>query len=520
MCVCCVLSIHVCTGVLAGASETQEVVKEGVRNHVAQVVRPRLPPRLLGVTGSDDDAPNSDRGRRSGTAPVAANKTGGVILPDNVDEVLSEFLADKLTKKKGHNDTVRHFGLWKTFHNAKLGGSDDYLLERCVDDTMRAKTWSLFIRELHALNIKEGQIHKILSGVRHQFQINTKSITFIDESTLITSMRKAIKPTTSQIREDAITNSQHVKLPMPTEVTDRAHDEGWMKSDWEWDGTLSRGISLATDLILRKGFRASNVTAPGPNEEDHAVRYSDVVFMVREGGMDRRVIASPGLTSIDEAAVVCFQAHVYSTKTGAVKGSKIPYTVTRDSDLGDRLVTKAFLWVKNMVQSTIFNIEDPLCTVYREDKKGKWHRRLTRRSDISGIVKNSAVAFGIPKHHAASSSLRKTRATNTRLQGGDDQAVAAAGGWAKDKNGQSAVAGRHYDLSSVTGREGATGTTGLTVNEVLNMVPLRSEKSTRVSAVASAGSSVIKPKVACKATKKKGTKVAMAVSPKDYKKKK
>ena len=62
--------------------------------------------------------------------------------------------------------------------------------------------------------------------------------------------------------------------------------------------------------------------------------------------------------------------------------------------------------------------------------------------------------------------------------------------------------------------------TGLTVNEVLNMVPLRSEKSTRVSAVASAGSSVIKPKVARKATKKKGTKVAMAVSPKDYKTKK
>ena len=517
-----VVSVCVFIGVSTVASVLQEVSKGVVGNPVVSVVRPRLIPRVLGVTGSAGGSVTVERNRKLSAIPAggdATTKVGPVILPVDTDVVLRDFLSSKLTKTKGHNDTTRHFNLWKTFHATKLGGSTDFWLEACMDDEFRAKVVGLFVTELSASGVKEKQIRKILAGVSHQFEVNGKSTSFINNSTLIASLKKAIKPTTSQIREEAIESSQHVKLPMPSDVMDRAHDEGWMKSDWGWDGTLARGISVAADIMLCRGFRASNVVAPGLHGEDHAVRFSDVMFSLLDGERVRRVIVSKGLNEINEADVVSLQAHMYSTKTGAVKGDKIPYTVTRDTALGERLVNKAFLWIQQMVQAPNFNIEDPLCTAYREDSKGRWHRRLIRRLDISSTVKENASAFGIPQQHAASSSLRKTRATDTRLQGGDDQAVADAGGWAKGMSGRSAVAARHYDLASLTGRGGATGTTGVSVHEVLNMIPLRSGKSTKGPTVVS---SLRKSKVAHKTIttkKKKATRAHVGLSPKRYNKK-
>lgn len=522
------LSIHVCAGGTGAASVTQVLVKEVVGGRVPQVDRPRLPPRVLGDSGAGGGELDIDRVKKlsvASTVKGTANRTGCVVLPDNVDAVLSDFLGDKLTKKKSHKDTTGHINIWKTFHEAKLGGSRDYWLENCANDEFRAKVWSLFMTELYELNIREKRIQKILSGVKHQFEVNLKSTSFLSGSELVMSMKKAIKPMTSQIREEAIANSQHVKLPMPAEVMDRAHEEGWTKSAWNWEGTLRRGVSVGTDLTLCQGFRASNVAAPGKHEEDHAVRYSDVVFLVKEGSRERRVVAGPSLTVINEVDIVSLQGHVYSTKTGAVLGGKIPYTVTRDTVLGDRVVSKVFSWMQRMVQAPNFNIEDPLCTVYRMDKNGTWHRRLIRRADITNVVKENAVAFGIPEEHAASSSLRKAQATDMRLTGGDDQAVADVGRWATDKNGRSHVAGRHYDLSAATGRGGATAAVGVTVNEVLNMVPLRSRNPTRDSVSAAAGS-VVQPKgkVAKSVVKAKGKskrkKTAIELSPpKTYKKK-
>ena len=144
---------------------------------VSQVDRPRLPPRVLGDSGAGGGELDTDRVKKLSVAPAVkdtANRTGGVVLPDNIDAVLSGFLGDKLTKKKGHKDTDGHLNVWKTFHETKLGGSRDYWLEKCADDEFRSKVWSLFMTELYELNVREKQIKKILSGVVHQFEVNLK----------------------------------------------------------------------------------------------------------------------------------------------------------------------------------------------------------------------------------------------------------------------------------------------------------------------------------------------------------
>jgi hypothetical protein len=296
------------------------------------------------------------------------------------------------------------------------------------------------------------------------------------------------------------------------------HEVDWASSDWDWEGTRVRGVSLASDLTLAEGFRASNVVTSGPSEEDHAVRYSDVIILVANGQYPRRVIIGEALKDIDVKEVVGFVGHVYSTKTGKVAGSKVPFTVTRETVNGDRLVTKLFLWAQRMVKSPMFSLDDQLCTMYREDNRNKWHRRCVRRSDLSASAKDHAEDFGIPRRHVASSSLRKTAATGTRLLGGDDSDVAAVGRWATNKTGRSAVASNHYDLASVTGREGRRGGKGLSVGEVLNMVPLGSTASankvpTKVARVKAKKITSTKPRSATKRT-------TVTISPKSYQSKK
>ena len=453
-----------------------EVTKNVMEPKVDVIIRPKLPPRVLGVARDVVKTKTSGESivKTGGVSAVVvdvANKAGRVILPADTDHQLSAFLGANMTKKKGHDAAVNYFEtLWKTFHRADLSGSEDFWLERCDDDGERAKVWALFAKSLYNAGVRSKQIGKILSSVKHQFESNLKSTVFLEQA-LVTHMKKAVKPTTKEIREEGIKNAAVVKLPLPAEVTDRIHDQDWEGADWDWNGTLKRAISMATDLILVEGFRASNVVTPGPREEDHGVRYSDLVFVVRDGGRQRRVVVGPGLAEIDETSVVSVQSHVYSTKTGAVAGAKIPYTVTRDTELGNRLVSKMFQWTKKMVLSPLFDLNDHLCTVYRE-KGGQWHRRCTRRGDISTVLKTNAAAFDIPAQHISTSSLRKAVATNARLEGGDDDAVAGVGRWAKNKSGRSSVAETHYDLSRVTGRKRTSGGGGLTEQEVQNMVPL------------------------------------------------
>lgn len=494
-----------------------------------EVTRKRLVP-LMGDTdgGLVLDGVDNNPSRNSSFAGTVAQDSMSVkqvVLPANADKVLHDYLSDNLTKQKGHDATARHLKIWQSFHDTFLGGSTDYWLEGCANDADRAKVWALFIQNLRAIQeLKDKQITKILSGVAHQFTIHAKPTSFLDEN-LVKSMRKAIKPTTSEIRQNAIKNAVNVKLPMPTEVTDRMHEEGWANTEWNWCGTLMKAVSLGNDLSLTEAFRASNVVTPGKGEEDHAVRYSDIVFAVVDGTVTRRVTVCPALVDIAETSVVSVVSHVYSTKTGAVLGPKIPYTITREADVGNRLVTKMFLWAQRMVQSPLFNIDDHLCTVYRQDTNQKWHRRCTRRSDLTAHIKDHAEALGIPRQHASHSSLRKTAATDTRLRGGDDHAVAQTGRWAQDKHGRSAVASVHYDVSAVTGRAGTRGGQGLSVQEVLNMVPLHTtgvpEKTLTNNTTREHVKSQSKRKATKSQSKRKVTtkKTAPAVSPKHYNKK-
>ena len=371
------------------------------------------------------------------------------------------------------------------------------------------------------MGLKERQVGKIMSGVKHHFDINTKSTSFLAE-TVVTSMKKAIKPTTSEIRAQAIESAEHVKLPLPDAGIDLMHARDWDGVDWDWSGTSKRAVSLGADISLIEAFRASNVVTPGPNEEDHAVRYSDIVFLVQvRGDSPRRVIVGEGLAGIKEENVQSVTSHVYSTKVGKVPGDKVPYTLTRDTELSDRVVTKMFLWCQRMVQSPLFNINDHLCTVYRADKNDKWHRRCTRRSDLTVNAKDTAEACGIPRQHAASSSFRKTAATLVRLGGGDDKAVAARGRWALGKNGRSAVASNHYDLACVTGRGGTRGETrGLSVQEVLNMLPLSSVGASKGSSTKSGATAAKVPKTKSRGQsngkRKRGSDLSGGISPKKF----
>jgi hypothetical protein len=448
---------------------------------------------------------------------VNVTEVGNVVLPTNTTDELGVFLGNHLTKTKGHKDTLLSLTMWKTFLHLQLGGSTDCWLERCSDDNERAKVLALFMKNLHELGMADKRICKHVTGVKHQFQVSQKNLGFFDE-TLVKSMRQAIKPTTSQIRALAIERAQNVKLPVPEEVTDHMHAMGWVDATWDWNGTGTRAVSAAGDLSLYKGFRASNVVAPGKDEEDHAVRYSDVVILVQGNGHPRRVTVGVGLVDIDENDVVGFTAHVYSTKTGGVVGNKIPYTVMRDTELGNRLVTKIFQWTQRMVTSPLFTIDDPLFTAYRQ-KGAKWFRRLTRRSDLTLSVKNGGEEFGIPREHLSSSSYRKAAATDMRLSGGSDKEVADVGLWAVDKSGRSSVAGKYYDLASATGRRGMSGGQGVSVQEVLNMVPISSDCITKKSSTKKAASVVVKKTRKGPKTGRGKKAGAIALSPKVFNKK-
>ena len=207
------------------------MLPEVVVPSVVKVVRPRLAPRVLGgdkfVTVVDKIG---DRTRKLGvvaTAVAALPQSGDVILPDNADGVIGLFLGGKLTKRKGHEATKGHFEIWRTFHATSLGESNDYWLKRCENDSVRAKVWALFMKSLYDVGLKERQVGKIMSGVKHHFDINTKSTSFLAE-TVVTSMKKAIKPTTSEIRAQAIESAENVKLPLSDAGIDLMHARDWV----------------------------------------------------------------------------------------------------------------------------------------------------------------------------------------------------------------------------------------------------------------------------------------------------
>lgn len=527
---CSVCSVcYSCTGA-RDDEVSQGVVMEALTvPEVVAVVRPKLSPMVVGGghTQTTELARKPSvvfptevvvtkrvtKGILTGVPTVGVpDSTGTVVLPPDTTEVLGAFLGARLTKKKGHKDSERHFRIWEAFHGSMLGGSTDYFLEHCKDDVERAQVVCMFIKGCVDLELKDKQIGKMVASVRHQFEVAQKPLAFFDNS-LVQSMRKALKPSTAQIRAEAIEGAQHVKLPVPCEVIDHMHTVLWEGSDWDWDGTLSRAISTACELSLWTGFRASNMVSPGKDEEDHAVRFSDLVFSLHGDRYQRRVNVSKDLVDIEEDEVISFTAHVYSSKTGRVKGAKVPSTVTRETDLGNKLVKKVFLLAQQMVQSPLFNPDDPMFTVYRL-KKDKWFRRLMRRSDLSNSAKDSGEEFDIPREHLASSSFRKAAATNKRLAGGSDGDVAAVGAWALNKHGRSTVAGNHYDLADVTGRQGAVGAPGITVQEMLNMVPLNSTRETKAQSTKKVSTAKGSRKV-----KKSSKKKALALSPKLYKNK-
>ena len=275
-----------------------------------------------------------------------------------------------------------------------------------------------------------------ISALGTELEIRGHGVEWLKDLRVVRA-KKAAAFTVAEIKA-GMRKKKDTKLPLSGSMVRDAKSFLWTQS-WGVEQMLRKAAWLSLCLGMDSGLRVSQFTVAEPGAEDHCICVMDCQFMIRGGGMRPggrqlwRTLRSKGASWI----LGCDLDFVTHKKVKVIKGGVTLKTIERRSEW-ERVFLDCF--VEWLVRADAEG-EDELFTV----RTGRSIATL-RRKEVNVVIKEVAVANGLPAKNFSSKSLRGGFSTQCDREGVSRGVSNVRGMWAQGSRVQEG----HY-LSQVGG---------------------------------------------------------------------
>ncbi|KAJ1379335.1 hypothetical protein B484DRAFT_462493, partial [Ochromonadaceae sp. CCMP2298] len=234
------------------------------------LLAPEVPDTASGYY--DDGSDSSDDESESEPTPSDGTEVrSGVFTAEQWGKMHTHLVARAVTAQTeaGYQRLLR---TWHQFlaslPEAQRPGSLLLAVTSSLDKALYVVLYSIYLFEEHEL--RDEALYAHLSSLRHHFEVNLQSTTFLGEG-VIKRARRAAGFSTEEAKVALVRRALTAMLPLILSMANWVQEHYWDGLEWDTKADLDkRVVHLAIHLTLDCGNRVSNVTAPdGKKAEDH-----------------------------------------------------------------------------------------------------------------------------------------------------------------------------------------------------------------------------------------------------------
>ena len=386
-----------------------------------------------------------DAGLVSGTFSTAEEAKMTAFLEGSVSELT-------------HDGYERSWELWVGFL-WDWRGTKDVALKGVEAPIDKAKVVLLFVVYLYTdCDRREEEVTGVLSGVRHFLvTVHKQDVGFLSLE-IMRKAKAACKRSTEEVREHQDAQEANAIIPFCLEIVLSMRQRLWVDTDWGFEGSLQKAIWICIAIGTDQGCRPSNlVHKDGKKAKDHTLRNSRVTYLFDNGV---EVTAGPAMKGVSPADVRGAKVKLSTHKAGVDSSSGV-----RVGDgAGPDTVADMAAWTVHWADMDLCPEEGHYARLYRGTGKAGLKGKTVTAKELRTAIKEGCAALGLPAEVFGSKSMRKTMATNSSLQGVDQEATNKRGRWSNKANTAEVC---YSHARAARGKGAAAG--GLTFIEVTAM---------------------------------------------------
>ena len=401
-------------------------------------------PAARGGCERQDVAP-PDAGQFSGTFSAAEEAKMTAFLQGSVAELT-------------HEGYERGWEIWVVFL-WDWRGTKDVALTEVEAPIDKAKVVLLFVVYLYTdCDRREEEVTGVLSAVRHFLvTVHKQDVGFLSLE-IMRKAKAACKRSPEEVREHQDDQEANTIIPFCLEIVLGMRRMFWSDTDWGFEGSLKKAIWICIAIGTDQGCRPSNlVHKDGKKAKDHTLRNSRVTFLFDNGV---EVKAGPAMKGLEPADVRGAKVKLSTHKAGVDSSSGVQV----GDGAGPDTVADMAAWTVHWADLDLCPEEGHYARLHRGTGKAGLKGKTVTAKELRAAIKEGCAAFGLPAEVFGSKSMRKIMATNSSLQGVDQEAINERGRWS-NKGNTAAVCYSH--ARATRGKGAAAG--GLTLVEVKAM---------------------------------------------------
>jgi hypothetical protein len=397
----------------------------------------------------------------------------GTMALVGMEKQVYDFLARSITESTGDQYSPK----WKRWVQFVEGLSEEayagLYLERWDGDPRAVEErLACLLRFMEWLYSEGGlrteQVKGVMTAVNTTMTLAGHTYTGLFDHPLIIRAKRACLRSVEEQRVYQAEKEGRKKLGVCVSMVWKMRSLAWLGSDCLVRKATWVSVGLGYDLASR----ASQVTQPdGPKALDHNTRTGDLMFTVRDGSSSKKVRGGEDLRAylLSERRSADNDVFLVDIGTPTDKGMRLrkgqtslePRPIMRRSELESLFLTDLCDWIVMSGRRW----DQPLA--------GRWNTKCNRdkvitKKELTNLIKESAVALGLPAKSFSSKSMRSGCAT-TMASADDvkDEEINHRGGWVKDSD----IPQKYY-ISRVQGRGPmAIGGSGYGIEEVKRLLP-------------------------------------------------
>jgi hypothetical protein len=300
-----------------------------------------------------------------------------------------------------------------------------------LTDTEKATVLCNMFRLRYADGKREKTAHWMVAAIKKHFAMSHMSIGWMDLP-MVTMARKACRRSPLENRAYVKGEEGKAKLPVWQGLLDKMRDRLWTSQDWQRNGMDNRMVYLAAMYSFDLATRASEVTAPAKDANDHSIWAEEFEFSlfnpVLIGG--RRVFRVKGGSYAMSHYVVSdnvenISVRAYTHKVGTVNHSKL---------IGRRSAEER-RFLEDLVAFAIRSgagPQEPFFSRWAKQPNGQVKHRKCQSKMVSGAIKETIALEGLDPAKFAFHSLRKASVTQMNALGVSKEDVNNRGNYAAE----------------------------------------------------------------------------------------
>ena len=383
-----------------------------------------------------------------------------VHFTDAEEERMTSFLEGSVSELT-HDEYERSWAMWVGFL-ADWRKTDDVALKKLETPTEKAKVVLLFVVYLYTVcGRREEKVTEVLSAVRHFLvTVHQQDVGFLSLE-IMRKAKQSCKRSTDEVRDHQDAKEGNAIIPLCREIVVALREKLWVKTDWGHAGVLRKALWITIGLGTDQGCRPSNlVQKDGPKANDHTLRNSRVIFLLRGGGV---ATAGPAMKGMDLERVLGVNIKLSTHKAGVDSSAGV-----RVGDgAGPHLAADMAEWAVYWADRDLAQDDDHFCRLWRMTRAKKnptMKGKTVTAKELRTAIKEGCGDFGLPTEVFGPRSMRKAMATDDRLRGADPAETNRKGRW----SGKANTAGKYYSLAGAVRGESADARAGegLSLEEV------------------------------------------------------